>query len=71
MPSYKNRKCHFCDKKIVNIDYKNVNLLDKFTTQYFKITPKYYSGTCLKHQKKISTAIKRAREMALIQYTKQ
>ncbi len=71
MPSYKNRQCHFCKSDINFIDYKNVSLLEKFMSQYNKIVPKYYTGTCLKHQKKVSNAIKNAREMALIPYTPQ
>jgi len=70
MATYKNRKCHFCDENIQNIDYKNVNLLEKFTTKFNKIVPRYYSGTCLKHQKKLATAIKRARIMALIKFVR-
>lgn len=66
MPSYKNRKCHFCEDQIQHIDYKNVSLLKKFVSQYYKIVPRYYSGTCLKHQKKLTNAIKNARIMSLI-----
>ncbi|MFH1533671.1 MAG: 30S ribosomal protein S18 [Nitrospirota bacterium] len=66
MPSYKNRKCHFCEDQIQHIDYKNVSLLNKFTSQYYKIVPRYYSGTCLKHQKKVTNAIKNARIMSLM-----
>lgn len=69
MPSYKNRKCQLCAEKINYIDYKNVGLLRRYLTQYFKIVPKYYSGTCLKHQKKVTRAIKNARKIALIPYT--
>ena len=69
MPTYKNRQCQFCIDKVDAIDYKNVRLLKKYTTQYSKIVPKYYSGNCIKHQKKISAAIKNARMMALIPFT--
>jgi small subunit ribosomal protein S18 len=69
MSSYKGRKCYFCEKKIVYIDYKNVKLLRKYTTKYKKIVPKYYSGNCLKHQKNLSRAIKNARFMALLPFT--
>ncbi len=70
MPSYKGRKCQFCTNQVVNVDYKNVNLVKKYLTQYFKIVPRYYSGNCLKHQKRLSRAAKNARFMALIPYTK-
>ena len=70
MPTYKNRKCYLCEENIQAVDYKNVNLLSKFTTKFFKIVPRYYSGTCLKHQKKLATAIKRSRIMALIKFVR-
>ncbi len=70
MPTYKNRKCHFCDENIQAIDYKNVNLITKFTTKFHKIVPRYYSGTCLKHQKRLAGAIKKSRIMALIKFVR-
>ena len=69
MPSYKSRKCRFCDAHVEHIDYKNVELIEKFLTKYRKIVPKYYSGTCLRHQKRLARAIKNARIMALIPFT--
>jgi len=69
MPNYKNRKCYFCEEKIDYIDYKNTRLLRKGLTKYMKIVPKYYSGICISHQKRLARAIKNAREMALIPYT--
>jgi small subunit ribosomal protein S18 len=71
MPSYKNRQCWFTENSIDTIDYKNVPLLRRYMTQYNKIVPKYYSGNKLKYQKMLSRAIKRARYMALVPYTKQ
>ena len=52
------------------IDYKNVELLKKYITKFGKIVPRYYSGVCLKNQKKLATAIKRSRMMALIPFVK-
>ena len=69
MPTYKDRKCHFCTEQVKYIDYKDVDMMNKFTTKYMKIIPRYYSGTCLKHQKRISKAIKNSRRMALIPFT--
>ncbi len=69
MPAYKDRRCHFCQNHLDHVDYKNVHLLDRFTTKYYKIVPRYYSGICLKHQKMISRAIKNARVVALIPFT--
>ncbi|MBD3329991.1 30S ribosomal protein S18, partial [Candidatus Peregrinibacteria bacterium] len=56
---------------ISHIDYKRIALLGKFTTKYEKIVPRYYSGTCLKHQKSLARAIKNARMMALLPFTSQ
>lgn len=50
------------------IDYKDVTLLKKFITKFNKITPRYYSETSLKTQKRLARAIKRARYMALMPY---
>ncbi|MBI2464221.1 30S ribosomal protein S18 [Candidatus Peregrinibacteria bacterium] len=64
------KKCQFCQKKNTYIDYKNLPVLVQFTSYYTKIVPKYYTGTCLNHQKKLSRAIKRARFMGLIPVTR-
>lgn len=64
------KKCGFCAEKINYIDYKNLRLLRRFLSRYSRIVPKYYSGVCLKHQKRLSNAIKIAREMALLHYVK-
>lgn len=65
-----NKQCAFCEDKVRYIDYKNIKALNPYTTKYAKIVPRYYSGVCLKHQKMLTRAIKRAREMALIPYVK-
>lgn len=62
--------CPFCEEKIEHIDYKNLRMLKRFISQYGKIVPKYYSGVCLVHQKRLSRAIKLAREMALFAYVR-
>lgn len=59
-----------CPLEGLNIDYKNIELLKKHITKFGKIVPRYYSGICLKNQKKLATAIKRARVMALIPFVK-
>ncbi|MBI2634079.1 30S ribosomal protein S18 [Candidatus Peregrinibacteria bacterium] len=69
MPTFQNRQCKVHENKIEYIDYKNLPLLRKFTTKYYKIVPRYYSGTCLKHQKAIARAIKNARQMGLLPFT--
>lgn len=57
-----------CPLEGINIDYKDVELLKKYTTKFGKITPRYYTGVSLKNQKKLSRAIKRARIMALLPF---
>ncbi|HBB02719.1 MAG: 30S ribosomal protein S18, small subunit ribosomal protein S18 [Candidatus Peregrinibacteria bacterium GW2011_GWF2_38_29] len=70
MPTYQNRKCKLCANQIKEVDYKNVGLLQKYITKYMKIVPRYYSGTCIKHQKRLATAIKRARIVALMPFVR-
>lgn len=70
MPTYKGRKCQFCIDQVTNIDYKNISLIKKYMTQYCKIVPRYYSGNCLKHQKKLAKAVKNARFMAMVAFTR-
>ena len=65
----KNKSCYFCVNGLKEIDYKDTAVLQRFTSSYFKIVPRRRSGVCLKHQRKLSQAIKRARFMALIPYT--
>jgi len=65
-----NKQCEFCDSKVAYVDYKNIKAITPFTTKYSKIVPKYYSGVCLRHQKMLAKAIKRARFMALIPFVK-
>lgn len=57
-----------CPLEGVEIDYKNVELLKKYITKFGKITPRYYTGVCLKNQKKLAREIKRARMMALLPF---
>ncbi|NLW24222.1 MAG: 30S ribosomal protein S18 [Clostridia bacterium] len=63
------RVCAFCIDKVENIDYKEVNKLKKYITERGKILPRRISGNCAKHQRQITTAIKRARIMALLPFT--
>lgn len=60
--------CHFCMSGIKEIDYKNWQQLQRFTSSYGKIVPKRRSGVCSKHQRKLAQAIKRARLMALLPF---
>ena len=60
--------CAFCVDKVEYIDYKDVNKLSKFTSERAKILPRRVTGTCAKHQRELTTAIKRARQVALLPY---
>jgi len=60
--------CRFCVEKIDYIDYKDVRVLMMAIPERGKIQPRRLSGTCAKHQRKLTTAIKRARQLALIPY---
>ncbi|WP_374133960.1 30S ribosomal protein S18 [Candidatus Endomicrobiellum pyrsonymphae] len=60
--------CRFCADKI-EIDYKSIGLLRAFVTEQGKILPGRITGTCVKHQRKLDTAIKRARMLALVSFT--
>ncbi len=62
------RVCKFCADKIDDINYKDVKLLGPFVPERGKILPRRISGTCATHQRKLQTAIKRARQIALIPY---
>jgi small subunit ribosomal protein S18 len=61
--------CRFCAEKDLKIDYKNADMLKDFTTERGKIIPRRITGTCAKHQRRLTTAIKQARQMALLYYT--
>jgi len=65
----KKRVCSFCADKIEHIDYKEANKLRKYITERGKILPRRISGNCAKHQRQLTVAIKRARNLALLPYT--
>ena len=69
-PVVRRRKkvCIFCADKVQFIDYKDAAKLRKFISESGKILPRRISGTCAKHQREVNTAIKRARQMALLPY---
>ncbi len=60
--------CAFCADKSAVIDYKRVDMLRGFLTDRGKIQPRRRSGTCAKHQRLLSTAIKRARHLAMLPF---
>ena len=66
---FRRRKvCKFCADKIDDINYKDVKLIGPFVPERGKILPRRISGTCAMHQRKLQTAIKRARQLALVPY---
>jgi small subunit ribosomal protein S18 len=65
----KKRVCTFCVDKVEHIDYKDVFKLRKYITERGKILPRRISGNCAKHQRQVTTAIKRARHIALLPYS--
>ena len=60
--------CQFCAEKNATIDYKDTDLLRKFITERGKLLPRRVTGTCAIHQRDITTAVKRARIVALLPY---
>ena len=60
--------CSFCVDKIENIDYKDVPRLRRYLSERAKIVPRRVTGTCARHQRQLTVAIKRARHLALLPY---
>lgn len=61
--------CHFCVDKIQYVDYKDVPRLRRYLSEWMKIESRRKSGTCARHQRMLSTAVKRARHLALLPFT--
>jgi small subunit ribosomal protein S18 len=67
---FRRRKvCKFCTEKVDYIDYKDAKMLMPFVPERAKILPRRISGVCAMHQRKLQTAIKRARQLALLPYS--
>ncbi len=64
----KRRVCAFCVDKIQDIDYKDVPRLRRFLSERGKIVPRRVTGTCARHQRQLTIAIKRARHLAFLPY---
>ena len=60
--------CKFCTEKVVLVDYKDVRRLRSLVTERGKIIPRRISGSCARHQRQVTHAIKRARTVALLPY---
>ena len=62
------RLCAFCVDKVQVIDYKNHDMLSRFTNEFGRIRPRRQTGTCAKHQRALAVAVKRARHIALLPF---
>jgi small subunit ribosomal protein S18 len=65
----KKKYCQFCADKVKDIDYKDIALLRKFVSDRGKIRARRVTGNCSQHQRRVATAVKNAREMALLPYS--
>ena len=65
----KKKVCQFCVDKVQNIDYKDIAKLRRYVSERAKILPRRITGTCAKHQRQLTTAIKRARHIALLPFS--
>ena len=63
------KPCQFCVDKMEHIDYKDTARLRRYLSERAKIVPRRISGNCAKHQRLVTTAIKRARHIALLPYS--
>ena len=61
--------CNFCVEKIEEIDYKEVSRLRRYVSERGKILPRRVTGTCARHQRTLTVALKRARHIALLPFT--
>ena len=61
--------CRFCEDKAIKIEYKDDRLLRRFITERGKVIPRRMTGTCARHQRELTTAIKRARNIAVLPYS--
>ena len=70
-PRYTSRRkvCFFCAEKVQKIDYKDVDALRRYLSDRGKIEPRRKTGTCARHQRRLTIALKRARHLALLPYT--
>ena len=60
--------CRFCENKIIMINYKDERILKRFTNERGKIIPRRVTGNCAMHQRKLTTAIKRGRVLAIVAF---
>jgi len=65
------RACRFCRSKIRKVDYKDAEVLSKYITEQGKILPCRISGNCAYHQRQVAKAVKRARVISLLPFTRE
>ena len=73
-PKFKKQRkkdCHLCSYKNFVLDYKNIDIMKKFVNDKGKILPRRTTGSCSKHQRDITVAVKRARAIAILPYTQE
>ena len=67
-PRRRKKVCSFCVDKVEHIDFKDTAKLKRYTSERGKILPRRTTGTCAEHQRQLTVAIKRARQIALLPY---
>ncbi len=69
-PWYRRQRktCYFCEEKIEQIDYKDVDMLKEFLSERGKIRSRRQTSTCAQHQRRLAQAVKRARHLALLPF---
>ena len=65
---HRKKVCRFCSDQDFILDYKDVRMMQSFVTEHGKIVPRRISGNCAQHQRHLTTAVKRARNLALVGY---
>lgn len=65
---HRKKVCRFCSDTDFILDYKDIRMMQSFVTEHGKIVPRRISGNCAFHQRKLTTAVKRARNLALVGY---
>ena len=68
-PMFRRKVCRFCADKTLRIDYKDLRTITQFVTERGKMTPSRITGNCARHQRLLTTAVKRARSVALLPFT--
>ena len=68
-PMFRRKVCRFCADKTLKIDYKDLRTIGQFITERGKMTPSRITGNCARHQRLLTTAVKRARSVALLPFT--